>query len=355
MKIGDKVRFLNDVGGGTITGFQGKDTVLVEDQDGFDIPVLMKECVVVSTDNDNKAFSKSELVKQEVSANTNREEALEVDVVETKGGDVLNAYLAFVPKEIKQISTTSFDAFLVNDSNYFIYYTYSSQLSDGRWSNRSHDLVAPNTKLYLETFSKNTLNDLEKVNIQLISFKHDRNFQMKEPVDKYINIDAVKFYKLHAFKENDFFETPALVYTIVENDNQEKILTIDAKTLQEGMTSKTSPARKTTSEVTDDAVVIKQHGRHQIIEVDLHIDELLDSTAGLNHKDMLDCQMKKFNEVMQTNKNNKNQKIVFIHGKGEGVLRKELLKELRKNYKSCTYQDASFQEYGFGATMITIH
>ena len=29
MKIGDKVRFLSEVGGGIVTGFQGKDFVLV--------------------------------------------------------------------------------------------------------------------------------------------------------------------------------------------------------------------------------------------------------------------------------------------------------------------------------------
>ena len=39
MKIGDKVRFLSEVGGGVVTGFQGKNIVLVEDADGFDIPM----------------------------------------------------------------------------------------------------------------------------------------------------------------------------------------------------------------------------------------------------------------------------------------------------------------------------
>ena len=29
MKIGDKVRFLNEIGGGIVTGFRGKDIVLV--------------------------------------------------------------------------------------------------------------------------------------------------------------------------------------------------------------------------------------------------------------------------------------------------------------------------------------
>ena len=32
MKIGDKVRFLSEVGGGRVAGFQGKNIVLVEDE-----------------------------------------------------------------------------------------------------------------------------------------------------------------------------------------------------------------------------------------------------------------------------------------------------------------------------------
>ena len=47
MKIGDKVRFLSEVGGGVVTGFQGKNIVLVEDDDGFDIPMPINECVVI--------------------------------------------------------------------------------------------------------------------------------------------------------------------------------------------------------------------------------------------------------------------------------------------------------------------
>ena len=53
MKIGDKVRFLNDVGGGVVTGFQGKDVVLVTDEDGFEVPTLVKDVVVIETDNYN--------------------------------------------------------------------------------------------------------------------------------------------------------------------------------------------------------------------------------------------------------------------------------------------------------------
>ena len=53
MKIGDKVRFLSEVGGGIVTGFQGKDIALVEDADGFDIPMPVRECVVIDADDYN--------------------------------------------------------------------------------------------------------------------------------------------------------------------------------------------------------------------------------------------------------------------------------------------------------------
>ena len=45
---------------------------------------------------------------------------------------------------------------------------------------------------------------------------------------------------------------------------------------------------------------------------------------------------------------------MFIHGKGEGVLRRAIINELNYRYKKYTYQDASFQEYGYGATQVTI-
>ena len=35
-KIGDRVRFLSETGGGRVTGFRGKNIVLVEDEDGFE-------------------------------------------------------------------------------------------------------------------------------------------------------------------------------------------------------------------------------------------------------------------------------------------------------------------------------
>ena len=49
MKVGDIVRYLNATGGGKVTRIEGK-LAYVEEEDGFETPVLVKECVVVDPD-----------------------------------------------------------------------------------------------------------------------------------------------------------------------------------------------------------------------------------------------------------------------------------------------------------------
>ena len=97
------------------------------------------------------------------------------------------------------------------------------------------------------------------------------------------------------------------------------------------------------------------HAVLPLIEVDLHIGELTDSLVGMQPKDMLEMQLGCVRRHMKENSGRIGQKLVFIHGKGEGVLRKAVLELLRKEFPKSELQDASFREYGFGATLVTIH
>ena len=47
------------------------------------------------------------------------------------------------------------------------------------------------------------------------------------------------------------------------------------------------------------------------------------------------------------------QKVVFIHGVGEGVLKEEL-KYLFNRYENIKHYDAEYQKYGLGATEVYI-
>ena len=362
MKIGDKVRFLSEVGGGIVSGFQGKDTVLVRDEDGFDIPMPLRECVVVDTDDYNIAkVNTGTHGKQQPAGglasrprhDEDEEDDRPVTFVpkpqERRNGDKLNVFLAYVPMHPKEMSTTSFEAYLVNDSNYYLSFLYMSAEGTG-WRVRFQGTVEPNTKLFMEEFDRSALNDMERVCVQCLAYKQDKTFLLKPAVQVELRVDTVKFYKLHTFQPSDFFEADALLYDVVKDDVPARTVFVNADQLKEALLKKASderPARQPARKA--------EQPKNGILEIDLHIHELLDNTTGLSNKDMLDCQLKEFRRVMDENLKNKGQKIVFIHGKGEGVLRSELLKELKRAYKGCTYQDASFREYGFGATMVTIH
>ncbi len=348
MKIGDKVRFLSEVGGGIVTGFQGKDIVLVQDEDGFDIPMLMRECVVIETDDYN-IKRKPVAPKPEVKV-VEEERPVTYRPAERKGGDILNVMLGFVPQDIKAISTTAFDAYLINDSNYTVVYTYLT--AEGHnWRVRSHGRVEPNSKFFIEEFEKSILNELEHVAVQVLAFKEDKSFMLKPAVSVELRVDVVKFYKLHTFRESDFFEEPALIYDIVKEDVPARQTFLNAEDIKEALLTKkredSQPARKTESKKSKEKEI-------PIVEIDLHAHELLETTAGMSNGEILNYQLDVFRQTLDAYKNKRGQKIVFIHGKGDGVLRKALLQELKYKYKNYQSQDASFREYGFGATMVTI-
>lgn len=367
MKIGDKVRFLSETGGGIVKGFEKGNIVLVEDEDGFDIPMPMSECVVIDTDDYNIAkvdtMGRNKRPEKNISAMdmpSGLEEDVDVEPAdrpvtykptpqERRDGDKLNVFLAFVPEDSRAISSTEFNAYLVNDCNYYVMYTYMS-CENTSWKLRSSGVIEPNTKLLLENFDHSMLNEMEKVAVQLIAYKENKGFLIKSPVNAELKIDTTKFYKLHTFKDSLFFDVPALIYDVVKDDVTPKSFVVDAAELKKAMFAK--------KEDDEHAHVSKQehkNDKNALIEVDLHIDELLDTTTGMSAVDMKDYQMGVFRKTMDEHINEKGRKIVFIHGKGEGVLRNAIITELKHKYKKCTYQDASFREYGFGATMVTIH
>ena len=163
-----------------------------------------------------------------------------------------------------------------------------------------------------------------------------------------LRIDTVKFYKLHSFRENDYFEDDALLYYLMQQHIPERELLVSAGDLERAIKEKEVAERRPRIQR------IEKKEKNKPIEIDLHADALLDTTAGMNNADLLEYQLQKFHEVMKEEIQHKGQKIVFIHGKGDGILKNALLKELKTKYPTCYYQDASFQEYGYGATMVTI-
>ena len=352
LETGDKVRFLNTVGGGVVKGFLSKHLVIVEDENGFEVPILISECVVVESAGNEKlgqtSQNKERLIEKDpapasLEVITIHSEAMQ----ETPEGEQITTCLAFLPTDVKNLSTSAYECYFVNDSNYYLFFNYMSR-ENNTWKSRYNGSIEPNTKIFLEEFNKTALNEIEKVSVQFIAFKHQKPYRFKNPCSVELRIDTVKFYKLHSFRENDYFEDDALIYFIMKNDLPEREMLVSAGDLEFAIKEKQTAERRPRIQR------IEKKEKDQPIEIDLHANALLDTTTGMNSADLLEYQLQKFNEAMAGNLRNKNQKIVFIHGKGDGVLKNAILKELKTKYPTCYYQDASFQEYGYGATMVTI-
>lgn len=90
------------------------------------------------------------------------------------------------------------------------------------------------------------------------------------------------------------------------------------------------------------------------MEVDLHIHQLTNSTKHMSNHDMLTLQMDTAKRQLEFAIRKRIQKVVFIHGVGDGVLKTEL-EYLFGRYGNVKYYDADYQKYGLGATEVYIY
>ena len=96
----------------------------------------------------------------------------------------------------------------------------------------------------------------------------------------------------------------------------------------------------------------KKENNEVILEVDLHINQLIKSTTGMDNFEMLSLQLETAKRKIEYAISKRISKIIFIHGVGEGVLKSEL-HYLFGRYPVRFY-DASYKKYGLGATEVYV-
>ncbi len=367
VKVGDTVRYLNAVGGGVVTRIEGK-VAYVEDA-GFQTQVLANEIVVVLPAGhkqpeggprlffDQKAFDAGKnrapekpKVEKEVPAPGSSLSAPEADKPEeTHYGNRLNIALAFEPSALKTLDRSDFAAVIVNDSNYYLLFNFLRRASDDRgWHTVYAGEVAPNELIDVAILHHGELNDFDKVALQYIAFKKGKEFEMKAPAFVSRKLDLTKFFKLHNFRPGIYFDNPVMEISLVKEDRPQA----DTAAMMADYAAK--DAKPKTGGKPGRGKEMNPYKLLPLIEIDLHINELVDTTAGMEPKDMLTLQLDTVRKTMAEHSRRKGQKIVFIHGKGDGVLRKAVRDLLKKEFPKADLQDASFREYGFGATLVTI-
>ena len=150
-------------------------------------------------------------------------------------------------------------------------------------------------------------------------------------------------------EDEDGFIRPYPLHKIVLQQSQ-KDYKIESKLDRKDIKPKIQPITKTFAK---SKVAVRT-------EIDLHIEELMDYTTHLTNYEIVQIQMTACRAFVQDSLAARLNKIVIIHGKGQGVLKSEIhqyLDRLSNNQGvQLDYYDAPFNEYGMGgATTISFY
>lgn len=382
---GDIVRYLSSTGGGTITRIEGKKAWVAEDN-GFEMPVALNEIVVVQPAGsepsaaklafDQKAFDHGRQQRHSAPQSVLTKDTTPPPAPapalpkapDTPHGNRLNIALAFEPLNLRELGRSAFNTVLVNDSNYTLAFTLLRAAEDEKnWTLVYTGIAEPNELVDLAQPEHDELPGFYRIALQYIAYKPDAAFELKAPVSVARRLDLTKFYKLHCFRPGTYFTSPVMELKLVNDDIPESPLKLGDAT-RHVHTDASAGEKRMVRELSSKYRVGRNRDHRKAadpadnpnrllppIEVDLHIHALTDTTAGMSNADMLTMQLDTVSATMRDNRRRIGQKIIFIHGKGNGVLRRAVLDLLKQKYPAAETQDASFAEYGFGATLVTIH
>jgi hypothetical protein len=357
-KIGDRVSFLNEKGGGIISKILDDGVVQVTIEDGFDIPVMITNLINTGSkeisDDIEKAFKRlhpqaePEPVDEGITplylAHNNPDQRPD------------GIYFVMVPDIAETPLVGSLELFLVNHTGYHILFSiFESQ--GGGFLGTEYGFLEPESKLSIKSIGRSELEHWANALLQCVFFKDGKTTPVA-PFSGLIEFKPIKLYKEESFRYESLFRDKAFFTEVCKLSDQlrkplfEEIVSKESiRILQEKMQSnrglnKTGPTKS--------SMLDKHKIDDTIAEVDLHIGELVDNFTNLEKGDLLQIQLEYFDKCMTEAEKEKISKIIFIHGVGNGKLKTEIYHRLQI-MGGVEFYDASYARYGMGATEVNFY
>jgi hypothetical protein len=335
-KVGDKVRFMAEKGGGVIVRFSGKDTVYVEIEDGFEIPV--KESEILLAESNSSVIKREESHTKEIKENVVPDRSSDY-ISKPRASRILpqsqpvKLSLAFILRNPDNPGGSEIDVFLINDSLYSLQFVLNYEQQSITYFH-SGSILEPEIQWHAGAYTQSELSKINAFHVQGSYFSEGKYIPLST-VDSKVPIQDIQFYKQKFYKESDYFDQKAVIFTL---------FSWKAGSDKEN-TSKQSDSTSTENK----GLLISKSGAR---EIDLHIEALTDDHKLLSPAEMLNIQLSRFRDSMSKAQNERWKQLIFIHGVGDGRLKFELRKIIDSQFPDARYQDASFLEYGYGATLV---
>lgn len=344
-KVGDKVKFIDEIGGGVVTKIIDSKLVNIKTDDGFEMPVISSGLMP-----DYRANPKEDTISYNAPLPVQSKEDTEPEFISeiNPWGNVQEepgVYLAFEPHEKQWLLTGDLDVVLVNNTPFEL--LFSLFLERGNiMQGVDFNSVPTNSKIVIETIDREEVDRWTKGYLQLL-FHSDSPDKVYMPVHSVIDIQVSRFFKEGSYRVNTLLDGRAIIVMVITQN------TLTVASDNEAVRKTDSSIEKIKTKVANRPLIDKYKSGSMEAVVDLHIGELIDNILGLSSLDMLKIQVDTFKKVLESAIVNNYRKVTFIHGVGNGVLKDAIIKEL-EDYENLENRMASITKFGVGAIDVVI-
>jgi hypothetical protein len=352
-KTGDKVKFLNTTGGGVISKIVDKHIVHVAIEDGFEVPVMVNDLILTGRVSDAAA----NLFRSEGEASTPRTPAPEVSVRQqnqhrmvpgTYAGQQVEqgVYLCFRPMDQRMLTIGDLEVILINHTPHPLSAQLYRKQGEGYRLFRSFS-IDQKQSLILEQIERKGLDEWLQGALQFMVQPKETGALIL-PVHTAFHLKGSRFFKAESYEQTNL-DPQQLIAVLLKGVQslqpagvRKPESQISARPEEKNSTPKPEP-------------LIKRHLKEDgSAEVDLHIHHLVEKTQGLNPREAFQIQSAYFQKVLNSAIAERVNKLIIIHGVGNGILKAEIIKAVEELSFATTY-DAPILKYGIGATVIELY
>ena len=348
--IGDRVRFLNEKGGGVVSKILSSSMVNVAIEDGFEIPTRISELIPMDDISDYYDHPKPVEIKATPAGHPEPELEHKITPLirfASKNQYPNGIYLAFIPQDQKWLMTGPIDIQIINFTGYDVLTSFFLRDAAG-YTGVDYDVIPADSRLQLETFEREEIEKWCQGVVQLL-FHRDKDSKLLMPVSSAYRIKPMKFYKDVHYQSSNLLQEKALIYRIHELKGSLDIASQEAQ--EKYGEPQPEPAK---AEPVRPQILIDRHRiGPRMAEVDLHISSLADDYSSLKNHEILSVQTRYFSSCLNSALEHHYYRVNFIHGIGNGTLKNALL-EMLKEFGGLEFRDAPFEHYGAGAIEVTI-
>lgn len=354
LKVGDKVKFLNESGGGIVTKVVSPKMVHVAIEDGFELPTLVSNLIKIGGTSGPESFFEEDFkipvqpAKNVVEEPVTEERSFEIQYNKSAKPFAEGLYLALVPQEQKWLITGDLDLYIINHTGYDILFSFYLNLTNDNFQGKDYDAIPARSKILIATIRREKIEKWEKGTIQFLFFT-DKTSKLRKPVHTTFQIKTSGLHRETTYHTNSFLEEKAYLVNLHQIS--------DTDFIDDGDTvGKYGPQIEIHK--AQDAVPTALIDRHKTspreAEVDLHISKLRDDFSTLPKHEIFKIQVHYFEKSLNSAIKNHFKKVTFIHGIGNGTLKKAI-QDILSDYEGLDFRDSPFEIYGPGAIDVIIN